>query len=48
MLDNKKKGVTKAKQSITSFDRPNISLEVRPSDKRVEQIIQFIGKRSIT
>lgn len=27
---------------ISSFDRPNISLEVRPGQKRVEQIIDFI------
>jgi ATP-dependent DNA helicase RecQ len=34
-----------AKQFITSFDRKNITLEVRPADERVKQIIQFIKKR---
>ncbi|MEL6863337.1 MAG: DNA helicase RecQ [Bacteroidota bacterium] len=28
-----------------SFDRPNISLEVRPGQKRMEQILHFIGQR---
>lgn len=27
---------------VASFDRPNISLEVRPGQKRIEQILQFI------
>ncbi|MFM9948848.1 MAG: DNA helicase RecQ [Saprospiraceae bacterium] len=30
---------------IASFDRPNISLEVRPGQKRIEQIINFIKQR---
>ena len=30
---------------IASFDRPNLSLEVRPGQKRREQIIRFIQKR---
>lgn len=30
---------------IASFDRPNISLEVRPGQKRIEQIISFIKQR---
>ncbi|AIZ43086.1 DNA helicase RecQ [Cellulophaga baltica] len=34
-----------AEQFITSFDRKNISLTVRPADSRVEQILSFIGKR---
>lgn len=34
-----------AQQFITSFDRKNISLEVRPSAKRLQQIIEFINKR---
>ncbi len=37
--------ITDAKQSITSFDRANITLEVRAADKRVSQIISFIKKR---
>lgn len=31
-----------AEQFLTSFDRKNIFLEVRPADKRVEQILKFI------
>ena len=31
-----------AQQFLTSFDRKNISLEVRPADKRVDQILNFI------
>lgn len=34
-----------AKQFIASFDRPNLSLEVRPGRKRREQIIQFLRQR---
>jgi ATP-dependent DNA helicase RecQ len=30
---------------IASFDRPNLSLEVRPGRKRIEQIVEFIEKR---
>jgi ATP-dependent DNA helicase RecQ len=30
---------------VASFDRPNLSLEVRPGQRRREQIIQFIKKR---
>lgn len=30
---------------ISSFDRANISLEARPGQKRIEQIIQFIKER---
>jgi len=33
---------------IASFDRPNISLEVRPGQKRIEQIIAFIKERPNT
>ena len=34
-----------AKQFITSFDRKNISLEIRPGNDRISQILRFIGKR---
>ena len=37
--------ISNAKQFITSFDRKNISLEVRLADKRVAQIIRFINER---
>ncbi|MEM1122595.1 MAG: DNA helicase RecQ, partial [Bacteroidota bacterium] len=30
---------------VASFDRPNLSLEVRPGQKKLEQIIRFIKKR---
>ena len=33
---------------IASFDRPNISLEVRPGQKRIEQIVEFIKERPNT
>ena len=31
---------------IASFDRPNISLHVRPGQKRIDQILEFVKKRS--
>ncbi|MGB3467615.1 MAG: RecQ family ATP-dependent DNA helicase, partial [Cyclobacteriaceae bacterium] len=34
-----------ARLSMTSFDRANIELEVRPADKRIQQIIEFIKQR---
>ena len=34
-----------AKQFITSFDRKNIRLTVRPADGRVDQILNFIAKQ---
>lgn len=37
--------ITDANQSLTSFDRKNISLEVRPADKRITQIIEFVKKK---
>ncbi len=37
--------IPNAKQFITSFDRKNIGLEVRPANDRVNQIIDFIGQR---
>lgn len=30
---------------VASFDRPNLSLEVRPGRKRIEQILEFIEQR---
>jgi ATP-dependent DNA helicase RecQ len=30
---------------IASFDRPNLSLEVRPGQKRIEQILEFVKSR---
>ncbi len=30
---------------LASFDRPNLSLEVRPGNKRIEQIVSFVKSR---
>ncbi|WP_446751480.1 DNA helicase RecQ [Tenacibaculum sp. L6] len=37
--------IPNATQFISSFNRENIALEVRPANDRVQQIIQFIKKR---
>ena len=37
--------IPKAKQFISSFDRKNIELEVRPANDRIAQIIKFIRKQ---
>lgn len=37
--------ITQAKEFISSFDRKNISLEVRPANDRISQIIKFINKK---
>jgi len=37
--------IPNAKRYLSSFDRANIYMEVRPSDKRVQQIIKFVKKR---
>lgn len=34
--------ISNAKQHLASFDRKNLSLEVRPGNKRIEQIIEFL------
>ena len=38
-------GISKARPFISSFDRSNIDLEVRPGQKRLEQIKEFLGER---
>lgn len=38
-------GIPDAEQYIASFNRPNLSLAVRPGQKRREQIINFLRKR---
>ena len=38
-------GIPDAKQFIASFNRPNLSLEVRPGQKRREQIVRFLRER---
>lgn len=37
--------IPKAKKHLASFDRANLSLEVRPGNKRFEQIFSFIQSR---
>jgi ATP-dependent DNA helicase RecQ len=37
--------IPNAKAFISSFDRKNIALEVRPANKRIDQIIRFIEQR---
>jgi ATP-dependent DNA helicase RecQ len=39
-------GIPNAKTFITSFDRPNLSLNVLPGRKRVQQIHQFINEHT--
>ena len=38
--------VPQAKQFVASFDRPNLSIEVRPAQKRIQQLLQFVGTYS--
>lgn len=38
-------GIPNAQQSISSFDRKNIEIEVRPANDRVSQIIKFIRSK---
>lgn len=38
-------GLTQPEIFVASFDRPNISLEVRPGQKRLEQILSFIRRK---
>ncbi len=41
----KQLSIPNAEVFIDSFDRPNLYLEVRPGQKRIEQIVQFINER---
>ncbi len=38
-------GMHQPKVFVASFDRPNLSLDVKPGQKKFEQILQFIKKR---
>ena len=40
-------GVPKATKFISSFDRPNLYLDVRPGQQRLQQILKFIGSRGL-
>ena len=40
-------GVPNAKKFISSFDRPNIYLDVRPGQQRLQQILKFLGSRGL-
>ena len=41
----KQLGIAHAEQHIASFNRPNLSLEVRPGKQRREQIVKFLRDR---
>ncbi|MGJ8665141.1 MAG: DNA helicase RecQ [Patiriisocius sp.] len=41
----KQLGISHAKRYISSFDRPNIYLDVRPGQQRIQQIFKFLGSR---
>lgn len=38
----KQLNITNAQMFLSSFDRPNISIDVRPGQKRIEQIVEFL------
>ncbi|MDC1313163.1 DNA helicase RecQ, partial [Flavobacteriaceae bacterium] len=40
-------GVPEATKFISSFDRPNLYLDVRPGQQRLQQIFKFIGSRGL-
>jgi ATP-dependent DNA helicase RecQ len=40
-------GVPKATKFISSFDRPNLYLDVRPGQQRLQQIFRFLGSRGL-
>ena len=40
-------GVPKATKFISSFDRPNLYLDVRPGQQRLQQIFKFLGSRGL-
>ncbi|MEM6298664.1 MAG: ATP-dependent DNA helicase RecQ, partial [Bacteroidota bacterium] len=44
----KQLNLTTAKEFVASFDRPNLSLNVKSGQKRVEQIIDFLEERPNT
>ncbi len=40
-------GVPRATKFISSFDRPNLYLDVRPGQQRLQQIFKFLGSRGL-
>ena len=40
----KQLNITNAKRHLASFDRKNLSLEVRPGTKRIQQIVSFVER----
>lgn len=43
----KQLGISQAQRFISSFDRPNIYLDVRPGQQRIQQIFKFLGSRGL-
>lgn len=40
-------GIPNATKFVSSFDRPNLYLDVRPGQQRIQQILRFLGSRGL-